>query len=418
MAKKKLPEKLNICIISRKFPILGRAADHGFLWPLAKKMASKGHSVTVLSARSPQARAEIRQDGVTAKYLMESTPASSRKPKDFPNTVKEHFLELHEKEPFHLVHSIDNSGYRIGKMKKQLEIVMTYDVEATQMAQIFSILGMAQETLGSLIRTGLAVTYKFLSTFYGSDRRLLKTADGVFVTSPAQAIALERYYLFPDSRTFNVPYGLEIGDLESKTVSEELRTELKLPESAQTVVTITDMTEMEELKNLLLAFQKVAIKKADARLIIVGHGPLLKRIEFEALQLALGNRVIFAGAIRNTDIPKYISLGSVFVNLSARTSGFEPSMLEAMAQEKVIVGSEVSPISTIVEDGVDGFLIRPADTQSLANLVLDIFNGVIVTHEIGRRGRQKVLNLFDTEKMVDQIVTSYFKILKRSGYYK
>jgi glycosyltransferase involved in cell wall biosynthesis len=167
----------------------------------------------------------------------------------------------------------------------------------------------------------------------------------------------------------------------------------------------------------LQAFQKVTIKKPNTRLIIVGNGPLRKEIEFEMLQFALGNRVIFTGAVKNTELTDYISLGDVLVDLSSRTSGFEPSMLEAMAQEKVIIGSEVSPIATVVEDGRDGFLIRPADINSLASLILDIFAENIMVTEIGSSARRKVVNLFDTEKMVDQTLNGYFKILQRSGYY-
>lgn len=416
MKKEALPESLNLCIVARKFPILGRAADHGFLWPIARKLAAKGHQVTVLAARSPQGKALIQQDGVTAYYLLEANPNAN--PAMFPEMVKRKFLELYKSRPFHLVHSVDDSGIRLARFRKSHRIALAYDVEATQMSQIFSILGMAQETLGSLIQTGIAVTYKFLRTYYGRDRKLLKSADGVFVTSPLQRITLERYYLYPDARTFTVPYGIEIGDLQPKEKSEELRRTLQIPQSAQTVVTITDMTELEEVKNLLSAFQKVASKKSNARLIIVGNGPLRKQIEYETYQLALGGRVIFAGAVPNVEIPEYISLGTVFINLSSRTSGFEPAMLEAMAQEKVIIGSEVSPISTIVEDGKDGFLIRPADIGTLAALIIDIFAGNLMTADIGSRARKKILNLFDTEKMVNETLSAYFQILKRTGFYR
>ena len=47
-SKKAMPEKLNICFVAKKFPIMGRASEHGFLWPIAKGLAQKGHKVTVL----------------------------------------------------------------------------------------------------------------------------------------------------------------------------------------------------------------------------------------------------------------------------------------------------------------------------------------------------------------------------------
>ena len=171
MPRKEFPEKLNICIVSHKFPILGRAATHGFLWPIARGLAARGHNVTVLAAKSPQGKSEISEEGVTAYYLLEGRAAN----RPFPLAVKGKFEELHAKEPFHLVHSLDSCAYRIGRRKKAFQIAIAYDVEATNMAQIFSILGMAQETLGSLIQTSIAVGYKFLRTFYGGDRRLLKS---------------------------------------------------------------------------------------------------------------------------------------------------------------------------------------------------------------------------------------------------
>jgi glycosyltransferase involved in cell wall biosynthesis len=286
------------------------------------------------------------------------------------------------------------------------------------MSQIFAILGMGQETVGSLLRTAIAVTYKFLRTYYGQDRKLLKSADGIFVTSPRQRTALERYYLYPDARIYTVPYGIEIGDLSPKEKSAELREKLKLPENAKIAVTVSDMTEVRGMANQFLAFEKVAIKNPQARLLVIGNGPKRKEIEFEALNLALGNRVIFTGAVTNTELPDYIALADVYVNISSRTTGFELSMLEAMAQKKVIIGSEVSPMSSIVEDGIDGFLIRPADVPSLANLMSEIFTGQLPAQEIGNRARVKITDLFDTQKMVTQTLNAYFKILKSTGKYK
>jgi hypothetical protein len=61
-----------------------------------------------------------------------------------------------------------------------------------------------------------------------------------------------------------------------------------------------------------------------------------------------------------------------------------------MAQKKVIVGSEVSPLANVVEDGVDGFLIRPADNFTLAELLLQVFNGQVVASQMGEHDRQNV----------------------------
>jgi len=415
MARKSLPEKLNICLVAGKFPILGRAADKGFLWPIARGLAAKGHDVTVLSWKNPDHRTEIHKEGVNAFFVGEGSNAGLNR---FPEFAERKFAELHAQKPFHLVHSVDAGGLNIGLNRKMYSIAVAYDVEATQMSQLYSILGMSQETLGSLMSTAINVAYKFLTTYFSTDRKLLKTADAVFVTSPQQLLTLERYYLYPESKVHIVPYGIEIGDLSPRERSEELRSNLGLPANAQIVVTVSDMTELGEMKNLFRAFEKVAVKKPNARLIVVGYGPLFKQIEFEMLNLALGSRVTFTGAVPNPQLPDYISLADIFVNLSSRTSGFEPSLLEAMAQKKIIIGSEVSPISTIVEAGRDGFLIRPADISSLSNLILRIFNSEIEVVPIKERAREKVTQLFDNERMVQITLAAYYRALQRSGYYK
>jgi glycosyltransferase involved in cell wall biosynthesis len=417
MSKPPLPEQLNVCLVTRHFPISGRASGPIFLRLIARGLIARGHQVTVLAAEGPPGRASIEDNGVKVFFLSEDRWARTRRD-PFPDLVLKRFSELHQQKPFHLIHSVDASAIRVSRQKRQFEVAVAYDVAATQMSQLFAILGMAQETLGSILSTSLAVGYKYLSTFYGGDRHLLTTADGVFVASPRERITLERYYLYPDARIYTVPYGIEIGDLEPREKSDELRRALGIPETAKTAVTITDMTEVGEIRNLLRAFEQVVIKKPNSRLIIVGEGPKQKDIEFEMLNLALGSKVIFTGAARSADVADYIALADVFVNLSSRTTGFEPSLLEAMAQKKVIIGSEVSPMGTIVEHSQDGFLIRPADVAELTNLLLDIFTGHLPAGEIGEAARRKVLDLFDPQKMVIETLGAYYAILKSTGLYK
>lgn len=416
MARDFLPTKLNVCLISRQFHVPNRSSEHNFFWLIARGLVQRGHSVKVLAYENPKRLATIEKDGVQIFYLGEGVSAKRRLA--FSQLIKEKFVELHKQNPFHVLHSIDPSAYRISKFKEQYNLSVVYDVEATQMSQLFAIQGMAQETLGSLLSTSIAVAYKFLRTYLGRDRKLLQSADGVFVTSPQQRIMLERYYLYPDARIHTVPYGIEVGDLSPREKSDALRKQLSIPENSKTIVTISEMNEVTEMRNLFYSFEKLAIKKPNARLIVLGNGPKFFEIERVMLDLALGSKVILAGAIHSSDIPDYIALADVYVNTSARTTGFEPGLIEAMSQKKVIIGSEVSPISSIVENAKDGFLIRPADIKELSHLLLDIFNDDLPILQIGEAARQKILNLFDIEKMLTESINAYYEILFSTGHYR
>jgi glycosyltransferase involved in cell wall biosynthesis len=400
---------MHICLISQRFPTAG------FLWAVAQGLSLRGHQVTLLTQKSISvALSWSHLQNVTVYGLGDSRVS----PQEFAQMALAKFEEVHAQKPVQLLHSVDSTGVLIARQRRRFGIAVVYDVDATFLGRLFSILGTAQETLGSLLRTTMSVVWTFIKTFYARDRKLLKTADAIFVHSPQQRLALERYYRYPDSRIFRVPFGLRIEDLSPRQKSGELMKKLGLPENAQVVVTISDMTDPTEMSYLLRAFEKVAVKKPAARLIIIGNGPFRKEIEFEMLTYALGSRTFFVGELSAATLSEHIALADVFVNLSARNSDVDQSLLEAMAQGKVIIGSEVSPLATVVDDGVDGFLIRPADTVTLSELMLQTFNHQISIAGIGEKARQKVLNLFDAKKMIDLTLEAYQKTLSRAGFWR
>lgn len=412
---KELPHKLNICLISKKFPIVGRAADHSYLWFIAKSLAAKGHKVSVLASFSPQGKSEIEQDGVHVYYLDQKRSLGE---KAYQTLVKSFFSELHRKEIFDIAHCVDSSGAKIVRNFKQYKIATAVDIEATNIAQIFAILGMTQDSLGSALGTSFAVLYKFLRTYFGSDRKIIKNAHGIFVSSPQQRLILERHYLYPDRRIYNVAYGIEMAELKEKEKCDDLREKLELPDEGKIILTVTDMVELEEVKNLLLAFEGIVLKKPNTRLLLVGNGPKRKEIEFEVHKLALGNMVKFSGPIKNTEVPEYIALSDIYITLSARSTGFESSVLEAMMQKKLVIASEVSALFSLIEDRKDGFLVRPADISGISQLIKDILNQSIPTLEIGDSARRKVMNFFDPEKMINDTINAYYEVLVNSGFYK
>lgn len=422
-----IPDQLNIALISQYAPLSqtrSRTNGPSFLRLIARGLAFRGHSVTIITGENLGGATNVREaDGVRIVSIAPSRTSRLRsqahQPR-FQDLVRSKFLELHRENPFHLVHALDSSAVRVGLMKREHGFAMAYDVQATHLSDLFSIMGMGQETLGSILGTGFSVGLRFLSTYFGADRKLLSTADGVFAASPRERMSLERYYLYPDSKIHNVPYGIEIGALKASddATEHDERPWLKLPASTHVAVTVSDMNEIGEMQNLLRAFERVAIVKPNSRLIVIGDGPRFKEIEFEALMLALGSKVIFTGDLSQEEQVRAISRADVFVNLSSRSSGFEPSLLEAMAQKKVVIGSEMSPMSAMIEHGLEGFLVRPADVSEITDLLLAVFEERLPNREIGEAARAKITALFDPEKMVVETLKAYRSILEATGHYR
>jgi glycosyltransferase involved in cell wall biosynthesis len=417
MSQTQLPERLRICLIGQKISVLSRSSDTGLLWPLARGLTERGHEVTIISTSSPLKRPEVFRDGVRAYYLNEAQP--HYKTFKFMDSVHKKFVQLNNEKPFDLVHSLDESGFKIGRHKKNLNVSVAYDVEAIQMAELFTILSEGKSGTISFIKTSLKLIFQFLQSYFMKDRGLLDSADGIFVTTPQQRMLLERYYLFPDFHTYTVPYGINLGDLTPKTESENFKSKLNIPDNAQVILANSDFTNTHEVKPLLKAFEKVVLKKPNTYLLLLGNGPQLKNVEYEMLTLALGSRVIMPGEVLAEEMLECILASPIYIDLSSRSTGLEPSLIEAMAQKKIVIGSELSPISEVIEDGVDGFLVRPADVQSLSALLDKILTGDGINREqIGEKARQKIIEAFNRNRMIDSLINAYKQILTNSGKFK
>lgn len=406
--------KLRICMVASQFQILGRATDTGYLWPLAKNLRALGHEVVVLSKKSPLKKYLVTRDEIEVFYLWEGEEGSQSQFQPFEDTVFEKFKALHQEKPFHIVHTLDRSARWISKYKTPLGIKIVCDVQATHIGQLLSILGFGEETVSSFLKTSYKVLSKYLVTYFGHDRELLRFSDGVIVNTPQQRTILERYYFYPELRTHIVPYGLDLRHLAPKLDLSEVRKKFELSEDAQVFLTASDMIEVQETENILRAFQKVAIKKPKARLLILGEGPAFKKIEYSVLNLALGQRVLMPGSLSHESISELMSLTTAFLNLGSRRTGLDSYLVEAMAQKKIIIGSEIGTLAEVIEDSVDGYLVRPADIDGLESLMLKILSDPSGMSEFGEKAFDKFITLFDPQAMVKALEAAYKSILKIS----
>jgi glycosyltransferase involved in cell wall biosynthesis len=403
---------MRICLVGQKIPVHSRSSDTGLLWPLAKGLNEKGHEVTIISSHSPIKKYEVFRDGIRAYFLYEGT--SPFKKTNFIDAVEKQFAELHELKKFDLVHSLDGGAIKIGRHKKNHQVHVAYDIEATRMSDLFSLMGHYDGSLQSQMKTSIRVAWRFLQNYFLHDRMLLDTADGIFTTTPQQRTILERYFLYPDYHTYTVPYGINLGDLSQREESQGFKLKLQIPENAKIVLSISNFTNPSEFQPLLKAFSKLILKTPSVYLVLLGQGPRWKDVEYMMLKKVLGSRVMMPGAVDASELLEYISLCSIYIDLSSQSTGLEPTLIEAMAQKKIVIGSELSPVSEIIEEGQDGFLVRPADENTLFKLMSDFLENPLQTSQVGERAREKVLHVFNRDKMIEGLLDAYTSILERS----
>ncbi len=403
-------KKLHICFVTKNAPTSTGPNEQGHILPMARQIVKLGHHVTILTWKSSLAQEKYEEEGITVLFLGEGHYKSI---KDFPEVAAAKINELHQAtSSIDIVHSLDTPFAKPHLLFKKRSFALSYGVEVTSMTEVFSKFVKTYSGDVSALRNMASGTYLFLKQYLNKDYKILRHADGVFVTSPKQSIALDRYYLYPSMRTYQVPISLATGFFSKKEKSADLLNSLDLDYKSQVIVARHDMEDLGEISFLLGAFERVAVKKPRTHLLIIGDGPFMKEAERRSLELALANRVHFLGQFLRKQYVNYIALGDIFIQLNARTSGMGQSLFEAMAQEKIVIGSEFSPISHFIEDKKQGYLIRPGEKEKLTQLIIKSFEKADETLALGQNARNKIIQNFDRKALASHACQAFYQIIE------
>ena len=131
---------------------------------------------------------------------------------------------------------------------------------------------------------------------------------------------------------------------------------------------------------------------AEMTLLLVGDFAEKERGYWEkALQESgFADRVVITGKVSRDEALAYLPYMDIFAIPSLR-DGCPNAMLEAMLAAKAVVGSCVDAIGEILEDGVNGLVVSPADTEGLANALSRLITQPSLRQQLGMAARQKTL---------------------------
>lgn len=134
----------------------------------------------------------------------------------------------------------------------------------------------------------------------------------------------------------------------------------------------------EGLDVLLHAMAKLKSQQPSLRLLLVGGGPQEQNLRELAQQLNIEQQVIFVGRVPHARVSEYYSLVDVLVyprhkmRLTDLVTPLKP--LEAMAQKKLVLASDVGGHRELIDDGRTGYLFAADDVQALSDGIVRVLN--------------------------------------------
>lgn len=228
----------------------------------------------------------------------------------------------------------------------------------------------------------------------------------IFVNTEDLALAAARKIVGP-GKALLVYNGV---DLERFHPGEEreLRAELGLPEEAVVLGYIGEIRREKNLDVLVKAAARLLPAHPNLHLVLVGdssHEPgEPRRLLALAARLGLEGRLHLTGY--RHDPERFHRLCDVYVHPSSR-EGFGVSIIEAMASGTPVVACRVRGPREIVDDGLDGILVRDRDDEELAAAIAFILETPQAVRSYTERALEKVKRDFDHREMRRKLLAAY-----------
>ncbi len=241
---------------------------------------------------------------------------------------------------------------------------------------------------------------------YTYTRRLLMKAfrrlDGKIAVSQAAASLIEPH--------FHGYYNIIPNGVDTKRFSADHEPIPELNDGMLNILFVGRPEKRKGLRYLLRAFAKVKATHPNTRLVIVGgYDARQKRAYQRWVRDSSLRDVEFIGFAPDEELPRYHRSSHVFCAPNTGNESQGIILLEAMAAGLPVVASNLGGFAEVITHGVDGLLVRPKDSEALAEALIELVSRPELRAELGSKG-QGSSEHYSWER-VSQRVLSYYERL-------
>ena len=300
------------------------------------------------------------------------------------------------KNPYHIVHTHNSKAGFLGRLAAKLVGVPVI---------VHTVHGFAFHDEEPLWRQMLFRNLERLASRW-SDRM-------IFISQPLIDWALKDHIVGEDKIT-KIYSGIQLDKFHPVKSEEkdQIRSKWSLQKEEAVVGIVSKLWEGKGHTVLIEAFKLLKEKIKDAKLVIVGEGYLYDELFRRVGNNGLRDSVLFTGF--QMDVSEIIATFDVAV-LPSFFEGMGRVILEAMAMEKPIVASRVGGIPDLIDQGINGLLVRPGDARELADALERVLSDNGLAKRLGREGRKRIKDQFSADVMVRSIEELYRELLARKG---
>jgi len=159
------------------------------------------------------------------------------------------------------------------------------------------------------------------------------------------------------------------------------------------------------IEYLLRAAKMLRTKHPELGIRIIGSGPDEPRLKKLTVALGLERVARFEPFATRKEYLRNVASCTAFV-LPSIQEAFPVTVIEAMGSGKPVIVADVTGPGEIVSDGVDGFVVPPADVDGIARAMERLIENPNLGNDMGRRGKAKIVKRYtfaETAKYYERI---------------
>jgi len=217
----------------------------------------------------------------------------------------------------------------------------------------------------------------------------------------------------PAAKVSVIPNAVDIEKFDvSGTPDAALKQQLGL-QGATVLGFIGSFYAYEGLDLLLAALPQLLQQRPDMRVLLVGGGPQEAALKAQATALGVADKVVFTGRVPHAEVGRYYDLIDVLcyprhsMRLTELVTPLKP--LEAMAQGRLLVASDVGGHKELIRDGETGVLFQAGSAEALSAAVL----GLLARREDWSRLRAAGRRFVETERNWAASAANYRPVFER-----
>jgi L-malate glycosyltransferase len=198
-------------------------------------------------------------------------------------------------------------------------------------------------------------------------------------------------------------------DRFSRLVPERGRVFPELQNSKLIVSTGNMHSDVKGHPTLIEAARNVCGKFPQVKFVLIGDGR--KRSDFEAKVSVLGlqSNFLFLGSRQN--VPEILACCDLAV-LPSQAEGFSNALLEYMAMGLPTVATDVGGNPEVIENGVNGLLVKPNHPAALADAISSLLENPHFASQLGSSGKERVRRHFNFAQLTSNVDALYTELLQ------